>query len=154
MIFIDTPSRTVSGISTATDNKTSFLDHSTRSSTYNVVITSSSSSTFYGTRKSIETSIKPLSTTLSTISIGTQSRSTTVTMISTPVSTSSGSTGSNTLLLAGAISSFSTLILLLVAIVLIVSVLVCKRRLNKTTNRYHAPQRKLNQGINDANINI
>ncbi|XP_019851482.1 PREDICTED: uncharacterized protein LOC109581636 [Amphimedon queenslandica] len=57
-------------------------------------------------------------------------------VMSTSVSTPE-STVSNTLILAGAISSFTILFILLVASILIVSVLVCRRRWNKATNRNH-----------------
>uniref|UniRef100_A0A1X7UZ04 Major facilitator superfamily (MFS) profile domain-containing protein n=1 Tax=Amphimedon queenslandica TaxID=400682 RepID=A0A1X7UZ04_AMPQE len=124
-IITNTPTQTFTGISTATSrpNKTSF---STRSSTHMILMSSSNSISYTTpcvTKESTEISTKPASTLLSITLIGTRSRSST--MISTPVSTS-GSTG-------------------MVATVLIVSALVCKRRWNKTTNRNHAPQRKFSQ---------
>ncbi|XP_019858120.1 PREDICTED: uncharacterized protein LOC109586376 [Amphimedon queenslandica] len=54
-------------------------------------------------------------------------------MMSTPVSTLQ-STDSNTLILAGSISTVFILLVVTILVILIVSVLVCRRRLYKTSN--------------------
>ena len=70
-----------------------------------------------------------VSSTTTTSTVSTSMNST----VSTPVPTSQ-STGSNTLIIAGTISTVFILLVVTILVILIVSVLVCRRRWYKTSN--------------------
>ncbi|XP_019858982.1 PREDICTED: uncharacterized protein LOC109587188 [Amphimedon queenslandica] len=96
--------------------------------------TNTATSTISSTHINTVTTVLPSSSIYSTATVTMESMKCTTSVMSTPVSTLQ-STGSNTLILAGTIST-AVFILLVVTIlvILIVSVLVCRRIWDKTSN--------------------
>uniref|UniRef100_A0A1X7V086 Uncharacterized protein n=1 Tax=Amphimedon queenslandica TaxID=400682 RepID=A0A1X7V086_AMPQE len=113
--------------SPTTSSSTSSMTTSKNSTHINTFHTSNSSEIYATSTITIESTASTSITTFLNIS--------TSPVMSTPVSTSK-STGNNTLILGGAISSFTVLFLLLVVTIVIVSVFVCRRSW-KTTNTNH-----------------